>query len=308
MLPDVIYRLGEDDNKILDISRALSSPERIAILKILNSQSMSVKELSNVLGSPMSTTLLNVNILANCNLIKIEETITKKGRSKLCCRICDSVSFDLFESISNEVAMAKYELPIGNYVDYDVSSVGCGIATKEHTLGVDNDPTVFFDNERFKAGYIWFKQGFLTYRLPNKSIPSKLNKMSISMEICSEAPFYRNDWKSEITLFICDKEIGTWISPGDFGGRRGKQNPAWWSDALTQFGILTIWEIREDGSYVNDVKISDVSINDLDLKKEDYISLKIGVKKDAKYVGGLSLFGKSFGDYNQDILVNFYWK
>ena len=128
------------------------------------------------------------------------------------------------------------------------------------------------------------------------------------MEICSEAPFYRNDWKSEITLFICDKEIGTWISPGDFGGRRGKQNPAWWSDALTQFGILTIWEIREDGAYVNDVKISDVSINDLDLKKEDYISLKIGVKKDAKYVGGLSLFGKSFGDYNQDILVNFYWK
>ena len=73
-------------------------------------------------------------------------------------------------------------------------------------------------------------------------------------------------------------------------------------ESISNVAEMTKYELPI-GNYVD----YDVSINDLQLKNEDFISLKIGVKKDAKYVGGLSLFGKSFGDYNQDILVSFYW-
>ncbi len=34
------------------------------------------------------------------------------------------------------------------------------------------------------------------------------------------------------------------------------------------------------------------------------ILLRIGNKPDAKYVGGLNLFGRQFGDYSQDIIMN----
>jgi len=34
---------------------------------------------------------------------------------------------------------------------------------------------------------------------------------------------------------------------------------------------------------------------------EDYISFKIGVKEDSKYVGGINLFGNKFGDFEQNI-------
>ena len=39
-----------------------------------------------------------------------------------------------------------------------------------------------------------------------------------------------------------------------------------------------------------------------------YISLKIGVKKDAQYCGGMNLFGSGFGDYPQAIVMKIYGK
>jgi predicted transcriptional regulator len=34
--------------------------------------------------------------------------------------------------------------------------------------------------------------------------------------------------------------------------------------------------------------------------------MKIGVKPDAKYVGGFNLFGEKFGDYPQSIIMQLY--
>lgn len=308
MLKNINITLSEDNQKMLEIAHALSSPQRLEILQLLNTRSMTVKEIADYLGYPLSSTLLNVNILATCDLINVKETYTKLGKSKLCDRNCDKVNFNIFKHSYNVEKKLVINIPIGNYSDYDIPyGIGCGIATKDNTIGIDGDTDVFFNEERYKACYIWFTQGFLYYRVANKSLPKKLSRISLSFEVCSEAPFYRNDWKSDITLSICDKEVGTWTSLGDYGGRRGKNNPKWWSDAVTQFGVLTTWEIRDDGTYVNDVKISDVTIRDIDIKQKPYIPIKLGVKKDAKYCGGMSLFGKNFGDYDQDIILTFYW-
>lgn len=308
MLKNIVLTLGKDNAEILEITRALSSPQRLEILELLNTTSMTVKEIADYLNYPLSSTLLNCNILESCGLINIKETYTKLGKSKLCDRNCDKIELNIFRENLNVDKKLVINIPIGNYCNYDIPyGIGCGIATKEHTIGIDNDTNVFFNEERFKAGYIWFTEGFLEYKVINQSIPKKISKIELSFEVCSEAPFYRNDWKSDITIFICDKEIGTWTSQGDFGGRRGKNNPKWWPDALTQFGVLTTWEIRNDGTYVNGNKISDVTIQDINIKEKPYIPLKMGVKKDAKYCGGMSLFGKSFGDYDQEIVMTFYW-
>lgn len=308
MLKCIDLTLGENNQELLKIAHALSSPQRLEILKLLNTSSMTVKEIADYLNYPLSSTLLNCNILASCNLINIKETYTKLGKSKLCDRNCDRINLNIFHDTAKVEKKLIVNIPIGNYCGYEIPyGIGCGIATKEHTLGADNDTNVFFNEERYKAGYIWFAEGFLEYRVINRSIPSKLSSIEISFEICSEAPFYRNDWKSDISLFICDKEVGTWTSLGDYGGRRGKNNPKWWPDALTQFGVLTNWKINSEGTFVNDKKISDVTIHDLNIKEKPFIPIKLGVKKNTKYCGGISLFGKSFGDYNQDIIMVFYW-
>lgn len=87
-------------------------------------------------------------------------------------------------------------------------------------------------------------KGFLEYRFPLEIPPgAEIQQIEFTMERCSEAPHYDNEWPSDITLWVNDTEIGTWTSPGDMGGRRGKLNPPWWNDEGTQFGALKTWGV-----------------------------------------------------------------
>jgi predicted transcriptional regulator len=307
MLNEIKTNIFDKEDKILNIGRILSSPERVEILRLLNLNSMSIKELSDATHSPLSTTWQNVTLLKEFGFIDIQKTYNKIGKINLCSRILDTVVIDLFKQEKNISHNVNFEIQVGNFVNYDVKP-GCGMATPDHTLGIDNDESVFYHEERYKASLIWFHQGFLEYRISNKMLPNNIKQINISFESCSEAPFYRNDWKSDITLLLNDVEIGTWTCPGDFGGRNGKVNPKWWPKELTQYGILTNWEVNKTGSYIDEIKISNIVVDNLKLKETNYISIKIGVKKDAKYVGGINLFGKHFGDYAQDIVVSIKWE
>ena len=51
------------------------------------------------------------------------------------------------------------------------------------------------------------------------------------------------------------------------------------------------------------MKVSDVPVFGYDLVEGPYISVRIGIKEDAEHIGGVNIFGSSFGDYPQDILM-----
>ena len=61
--------------------------------------------------------------------------------------------------------------------------------------------------------------------------------------------------------------------------------------------------MEDTGTYIDDVKLSDKRIGDFKITDNDFISVKIGIKENAKNIGGISIFGKSFGDYPQDIIM-----
>ena len=58
-----------------------------------------------------------------------------------------------------------------------------------------------------------------------------------------------------------------------------------------------------DGSYLDNQRISNVKLEDLEMDRSEYISVRIGVPADAEYVGGLNLFGEQFGDYAQSLML-----
>ena len=97
--------------------------------------------------------------------------------------------------------------------------------------------------------------------------------------------------------------LGTWVSPGDYGGRRGRLNPSWWSDTSSQFGLLKTWRVDADGSKLDGEPLSGVRLADLKLDQQDYISLRVGVRADSEHVGGLNLFGDKFGDFAQGVVM-----
>jgi predicted transcriptional regulator len=128
-------------------------------------------------------------------------------------------------------------------------------------------------------------------------------ELLFSFEACSEAPGYNNDWPSDITVWINGHEVATFHCSGDFGGKRGIYNPDWWPDSSTQYGELHHLEITQEGCFGNGRKSSDINLEALGVTESEFISFKIGVKKDAEYMGGINIFGEQFGNFKQNIIM-----
>ena len=98
--------------------------------------------------------------------------------------------------------------------------------------------------------------------------------------------------------------IGTWTSPGDFGDVRGIFTPDWWFPNWNQYGLLKMLVINKKGTFIDGLQISDVTIRDFNLDYRSSMKLRMAVNDNAEHVGGLTIFGKSFGNYGQDIKVS----
>ncbi|CAH1205686.1 hypothetical protein PAECIP111892_02737 [Paenibacillus auburnensis] len=123
------------------------------------------------------------------------------------------------------------------------------------------------------------------------------------MEMCSEAPNYDQNWPSDISVWVNGVEIGMWTSPGDFGDRRGKLNPNWWVESSTQYGFLKTWRVDQAKTTLDMESVSNVVLDDLLINQSPKLRLRIGIKPDAVHQGGLNLFGRQFGDYEQNIMM-----
>lgn len=285
------------------VAKALASEVRIDIVKLLNFKSLNVNEISEKLGIPASTAALNVKLLEEAEIIHTELQPGTRGSMKLCSLKRGIIKMVINSSILDHDNTTFINMPIGNYVDCHVTPT-CGLVNESIYIDTEDDPRSFYNPAHTTAQLIWFHSGYLEYRFSNHAIINKTTHLlEISMEICSEAPNYHNDWPSDITLWINGIECGTWTSPGDFGGRRGKLNPPFYSDGSSQFGMLKTWRITEKGSFIDEKAVADVNIADLKLSEGHYITVKVGVKEDAKHVGGMNLFGEKFGDYSQNIIM-----
>lgn len=171
-------------------------------------------------------------------------------------------------------------------------------------IGEVDDPRYFAHPDRAEAGILWLSKGYVEYLVPN-ILPAgqKIDELTFTMEISSEAPGFNNDWPSDITFLLNDTPVGVWTSPGDFGDRHGLFTPNWWFSGWNQYGLLKMLVIDQNGTYIDGMKISDVSTTQLQLDYKSQIRLKFAVQEDAAHVGGMTLFGSGFGNYSQGIRV-----
>ena len=296
------FDINETD-ELCNLGKALSSPVRLEILRLLYDQSMIIGEIAKKLDIPASSAAFHLKLLEQAGLVRMEEQPGTRGSTKLCTIKVDHIAIDMVKKNTDIDEIFSAEMPVGAYSSCQVTPT-CGLCGPAGVIGNEDAEYCFYYPERMDAGILWTASGFVEYKFAN-GVPKKrmAKKVSVSMEICSEAPGYREDWKSDITVWINGMDCGTWTCPGDFGGRRGRLTPSFWPNGSTQYGIQTIWEVRKDGTYINEKKVSDVAVGQLCLWEKSYVSVKIGNKPDAKYVGGFNLFGKGFGDYNQDIIL-----
>ncbi len=292
----------EDADILSSICHALSSPVRVEVMRLLSTRSMSIGEIAEALDLPMSSAAMAVQVLTKAGIVSAESRPGVRGTMKLCSRRLDRIGIDLTPREDVPEKSVTFSMPVGGYSTAEGIRATCGLAGITNMIGLMDVPSSFYLPERFSAQLIWMQQGFLEYRF--SSIDSRfagIDWLEISFEACSEAPLYRNPWKSDIAVEVNSRRLGIWTSPCDCGGRRGRLTPDWWSETSTQFGFLKTWRVDEKGTFLDSERIGDLCVADLALSPDDCISVRIGVPADAENVGGLNLFGEKFGDYPQGL-------
>jgi predicted transcriptional regulator len=293
-----------DGESSLILLQALSNETRLLMLSLLSHRTMNVSALTEAIGLPHSTVNFNLKQLEQAGLVSIQYMPGTRGQQKLISKRYDEVLVKL-PGVEIDAAkdIVEVSMPVGNYKRVEVKPT-CGLASDTKYIGMIDDPRSFFEPEHVFAQILWFKQGFVEYAFPN-NLPhgAEATELELSMEICSEAPEYALDWPSDITLWINGVEVGMWTSPADFGGERGRHTPEWWSVDQTNFGLLKRWRVTNQGAFIDGEKLSKVTLEDLNLTEAHHVEVRLGVKADARNVGGLNLFGRKFGNYGQDILM-----
>jgi predicted transcriptional regulator len=286
----------------MTLFEALASESRVRMIELLDARPMNIKELAEALGYSSAIVTKHVQKLEDAGIIRTESLSGTRGRQKVCHLQLDAITLQLRAPAAPVPNRHVTSIPIGQYADYQIKPT-CGLASRTNILGMFDDPRYFSDPERTKASHLWFSSGYVEYRIPNYLLSNqRAHSISVTLELCSEAPGFNENWPSDIYFHLNDVCIGYWTCPGDFGSKRGVLTPDWW-DHGTQHGLLKSILIQPDGSYIDGVRMSDVPIRDIPIPYGEEIRFRISAPDTAKNCGGLSLFGRHFGNYDQDIEV-----
>ncbi|KQX67275.1 ArsR/SmtB family transcription factor [Paenibacillus sp. Root444D2] len=293
------------DRKWLPLYEALASDVRLKILELLAEQEMNVKELAHMLELSSAIVTMHVKKLEAGGLIQTALIRKQGGTHKMCKLAISLIEMRLPRPVEQQRVFDEVAIPVGHYTRFEVHPT-CGLATADHVIGQYDDPRFFFEPERMHAKILWFGSGFVEYRIPNYVLPGQpLEEIEISLEIGSEAPGIEANWPSDIHFYVNDVLLGYWTSPGDSGHGRGQLTPAWWPDSINQYGWLKIIRVTEQGTFLDGQQLSAVSIKDIPMSRNEW-TLRLEVPSHATHVGGLTLYGEGFGNYNRDILFRTY--
>jgi predicted transcriptional regulator len=300
-----------DPLRDVKILKAFSSEIRIRILDLLQDRDLNVTEIARKLDVPQSTATTSIIALEEAGLIESRAANGVKGGQKVCSAKYSELLIAFNRSrLSENDNTIEVEMPVGLFTSYEVSAP-CGLCSRDSIIGYLDVPGAFFSPDRIKAALVWFEKGYVEYKFPNNALYSPaeaLRSLELSMEMSSEVPGTNKKWPSDISVWINEVEIGIWTSPGDFGDRRGKYTPAFWKLEGSQYGVRTTWSVNNQGSFVEGQKVSEVTLKDLQVNRHHSIKVRIGVKDNAGHMGGINIFGKGFGDHDQDIMLTFHFK
>lgn len=291
-----------------EIFRALSAPMRLKIMELIyENDQLSMNSLAEALNLSNSAISMHVSKLESSGLVSIHTASGKRGIMKIVQPVYSRMIVDLAPQDKPRHCYQD-DISIGHFSNCEVHPT-CGLATTGYIIGELDDPRIFSYPDRFNAGIMWIGWGNIQYNLPNRLRAGQtLNELQISFEISSECPEVNEDYPSDIYFEINDIPLGKWISPGDYGARRGLLSPYWWPELLNQYGLLKTLIINSEGTFIDGThKISKTTIADLQIDYNSNIDLKFSVPKDTPNCGGMTLFGENFGDYNQNIKVKAYY-
>jgi predicted transcriptional regulator len=293
-------------NEHLPVYEALASAVRLKMIQLLANRPMNIRELAEATELSSAIMTMHVKKLEKAGIIYTDMIPGKAGVQKLCVLDVEKIEIAFPANLSQIKEFHQFDVSVGHYTDFQIEPT-CGLATREKIIGEFDEPRYFLDHDRVNANIIWFGQGYVEYKIPNFLLSSnKPEELEISMELSSEAPDSNSNWPSDISFYLNNILLGKWTSPGDFADNKGKYTPSWWPSNINQYGLLKFLRVTPTGTYMDGNKISDVTIDDVGIREKQW-TFRVAVNKEDEHVGGATLFGAGFGNYNQDIIFRLYY-
>jgi predicted transcriptional regulator len=290
----------------IKLFECLSSPTRIQILDTLKSGPKNIGELAKILNISSAIMTRHISSLEECSLVSSETVPGKRGLQKICSLIPNEITLT-FEDVSQPENAERISIPIGQYSGYEVHPT-CGLASTEKFIGILDDPRYFSIPERVTASLLWFQSGWVEYQIPSYLLKAKeLKAIEISLEICSEFPMYNEEWPSDIYFYLNGVLLGLWLSPGDFGNKKGAFTPTWWQNS-TQYGLLKTIRITDDCTMLDGIRLSNTTLKDIPIQSRKDSYFRVSSPANTDHPGGVNIFGKGFGNYDQNIEVRIEYK
>lgn len=283
--------------------QCFSSESKLYIIELLRESPKNIRALATQLGVSSTIITRHINALEKAGLVESTLLPAKRGQQKICSLALDTVSLDFSPLGVQEPNAIELHIPVGQFSGFKVKPT-CGLASTTQYIGMVDDPRYFSSPEAANAGIVWFESGHIDYTLPSYLFDhiETISAITISLEICSEYPKFKNDHPSDIVFSMNDQVLGLWTSPGSFGGKKGLYTPKWF-ECGTEYGLLKHLKITPEGTYVDGQKISTVTLKDLTLNHQTNQVLRIASPEDVAHPGGVTIFGKGYGNHNQDIHI-----
>lgn len=51
---------------------------------------------------------------------------------------------------------------------------------------------------------------------------------------------------------------------------------------MTQHGLLKKWTVNREGSFIDSVPTSNITVSDININEDDFFKVRIGIKEDAE--------------------------
>ncbi len=290
----------------LPLFKALGSETRIAILELLIDKGpMRMTKIAQELQITGGALTTHVRMLNEAGILLIQTKGGRHGIQKVCSVNNERI---LIEAPMRAQGHQVYEadVEIGQFIDCEASSP-CGIATTDRMLRPHDDPSSFSDPERLRAGVLWMDNGFVEYAVPSfVKAGQRLTKLEIAMEVGAGGPkLDEGDEGTEIAVSLSGHPLGTLALSPAKDNMVGKANPAWWNNAYRQRGANHMISVDDKGTFLNGERISDITLDDLDIKGKRSLPLRLSTVSGKK---GFTLYGRGFGGQPHGIRVRSHYK
>jgi predicted transcriptional regulator len=284
----------------IPLFKALSSDIRVKIISLLTKhRELNMNELREKLGIPASTLTAQIKLLDECDILDVRGAEGNRGMQKLCSLKESRLLIEIFESPARHKRL-HCEIPVGAYSEWTVIP-SCGLASPSALIGGEDNPLYFDAPERTGAGLVWFSAGFIEYPIPNY-LPEggRLLELQISMEIVSHLPRAVMGDKSQGVLFSINQiAVGNWIVPLSEDNYHSLYSPSWWDAPRIRSGKIKLLTINQKGAFIDGNNwVSDITIGQLGIRPGKRLRLRVSSQG-----SGVTIFGRGFGNYNQDISV-----